>query len=68
MKYVKTVKTQAELSRSVGAFRRLLRYHKPYVYFFILIAALSVLRAYLFILEPLYTSQIIDKVIEGGAR
>jgi ABC-type multidrug transport system fused ATPase/permease subunit len=66
MEYVKTIKTQAELSRSVGAFKRLLRYHKPYVYFFIFIGALSVLRAYLFILEPLYTAQIIDNVIVGG--
>lgn len=66
MEYVKTIKTQAGLSRSVGAFKRLLRYHKPYVYFLIAITALSVLRAYLFTLEPLYTSQIIDQVIVGG--
>jgi len=66
MEYIKTIKTQAELSRSAGAFKRLLRYHKPYVYFFIFIGALSVLRAYLFTLEPLYTSQIIDSVIIGG--
>jgi ATP-binding cassette subfamily B protein len=66
MEYVKTIKTQAGLSRSVGAFKRLLKYHKPYAYFLIAIAALSVLRAYLFTLEPLYTSQIIDGVIVGG--
>jgi ABC-type multidrug transport system fused ATPase/permease subunit len=66
MEYVKTIKTQAGLSRSVGAFKRLLKYHKPYIYFFITITALSVLRAYLFTLEPLYTSQIIDQVIVGG--
>jgi ABC-type multidrug transport system fused ATPase/permease subunit len=66
MDYVKTIKTQTGLSRSAGAFKRLLRYHKPYVIFFIAIAALSVLRAYFFTLEPLYTAQIIDKVIVGG--
>jgi ATP-binding cassette subfamily B protein len=66
MEYVKTIKTQAGLSRSVGAFKRLLRYHKPYAYFIFAIVALSVLRAYLFILEPLYTAQIIDNVIVGG--
>jgi len=66
IEYVKTIKTQAELSRSVGAFKRLLRYHKPYTYFVFGIVALSVLRAYLFILEPLHTAQIIDNVIVGG--
>jgi ATP-binding cassette subfamily B protein len=66
MEYVKTIKTQAGLSRSVGAFKRLLRYHKPHAYFIFAIVALSVLRAYLFILEPLYTAQIIDNVIVGG--
>jgi len=66
LEYVKTIKTQAGLSRSVGAFKRLLRYHKSYVYFIFAIVALSVLRAYLFILEPLYTAQIIDNVIVGG--
>jgi ABC-type multidrug transport system fused ATPase/permease subunit len=66
IEYVKTIKTQAELSRSVGAFKRLLRYHKPYNYFIFTIVALSILRAYLFTLEPLYTAQIIDNVIVGG--
>ena len=66
LEYVKTIKTQADLSRSAGAFKRLLRYHRPYVHLFIFIAALSVLRSYLFILEPLYTSQIIDRVIVAG--
>jgi ABC-type multidrug transport system fused ATPase/permease subunit len=65
LEYVKTIKTQAGLSRSFGAFKRLLRYHKPYVYFLVAIVALSILRAYLFTLEPLYTSQIIDNVIVG---
>jgi len=66
LEYVKTIKTRAELSRSTGAFRRLLRYHKPYAHFFVFIGALSVLRSYLFTLEPLYTSQIIDSVILSG--
>jgi len=66
LEYVKTIKTEAQLYRSTGAFKRLLRYHKPYAYIFICIAALSFLRSYLFVLEPLYTSQIIDNVIVGG--
>jgi len=66
LEYVKTIKTQAELSRSTGAFKRLLKYHKPYVHLFIFITALSVLRSFLFTLEPIYTSQIIDMVIVGS--
>jgi len=66
LEYVKTIKTEAQLSRSTGAFKRLLGYHKPYAHIFVFIAALSVLRSYLFVLEPLYTSEIIDKVIVGG--
>ncbi len=65
LEYVKTIKTQAEILRSTSAFKRLLRYHKPYAHLFIIITALSVLRSYLFALEPLYTSQIIDMVIIG---
>jgi ABC-type multidrug transport system fused ATPase/permease subunit len=67
LEYVKTIRTQAGLSKSVDAFKRLLRYHKPYVYYYILIIALSLLRAYLFTLEPLFTAQIIDKVVIGKA-
>lgn len=64
---MKTIKTQAELSKSTGAFKRLLHYHKPYTHYFVLITALSALRAYLFTLEPLYTAQVIDKVVVGKA-
>ncbi len=63
LEYVKTIKTQAAFSRSVGTFKRLLKYHKPYVHLLLLIVALSALRSYLFALEPLYTAQIIDDVL-----
>jgi len=63
LEYVKTIRIQADIPRSMGAFKRLLKYHKPYFYLFILITALAALRSYLFTLEPLYTSQIIDEVI-----
>jgi ATP-binding cassette subfamily B protein len=66
LEYVKTIKTQAELSRSLRSFKRLLRYHKPYIYIVILIILLSLLRSYLFSLEPIYTSQIIDEVVIEG--
>jgi ATP-binding cassette subfamily B protein len=64
--YAKSIKTQAELTRSVDAFKRILKYQKRYVHFVVLIAALCVVRSYLFTLEPLYTSQIIDEVIVAG--
>jgi len=64
--YVKTIKTQAELFRSTGTFKRLLRYHKRYLHFIILVLGLAVVAAYLFTLEPLYTAQIIDLVITQG--
>jgi len=65
LEYVKNIKTQADISRSTSAFKRLLQYHMPYVHLLILIGILSALRSYLFVLEPLYTSQIIDMVILG---
>ena len=64
--YANSIKTQAELSRSVEAFKRLLKYQKSYTHYIIFIAILCILRSYLFTLEPLYTSQIIDEVIVAG--
>jgi ABC-type multidrug transport system fused ATPase/permease subunit len=66
LEYVSTIRIQASLSRSTTAFRQIIRYHRPYLRFFVLIGALSLLRAYMFILEPLYTTQIIDQVIVEG--
>ncbi|MCS7120673.1 MAG: ABC transporter ATP-binding protein [Nitrososphaerota archaeon] len=66
VEYVNAIKTEKSLSASLDTFKRLIKYQKPYTHFLILIAALSVLRSYLFTLEPLYTSQIIDLVVIGG--
>jgi len=66
IEYVETIKTQTGISRSTRAFRILLRYHRPYAHLLILITVLSVFRSYLFTLEPVYTSQVIDNVIIGG--
>ena len=66
LEYVRAIRTQADIPGSARTFKRLLRYHKPYVHFFVLIAALAILRAYVFTLEPLYTAQIIDQVVIGG--
>jgi len=66
LEYVMTIRTQANIPGSARTFKRLLGYHKRYVHFFVLIAALAILRAYVFTLEPLYTAQIIDQVVIGG--
>jgi len=66
LEYVRAIKIQTDVPRSMKAFKRLLRYHRPYLYLFIFIIVLAALRSYLFTLEPLYTAQIIDKVIVEG--
>jgi ABC-type multidrug transport system fused ATPase/permease subunit len=66
LEYAKTIRTQAGLLQSTGAFKRLLKYHKRYLHFIILVVGLAVLAAYLFTLEPLYTAQIIDLVMTQG--
>jgi ATP-binding cassette subfamily B protein len=66
--YVKTIKTQAGLIGSAGTFRRILKYHRPYLLLFIGIFGLAVFAAYLFTLEPLFTAQIIDLVITQGKQ
>ena len=60
--YVKTIRTRAELLGSKGTFRRILHYHRRYWPYIALVLGLTVISAYLFTLEPLYTAQIIDIV------
>jgi ATP-binding cassette subfamily B protein len=64
--YVKTLKTQADLLKSTDAFKRLLKYHKKHVLTVILVLTLTVIGAYLFTQEPLYTAEIIDQVMTQG--
>ena len=66
LQYVNTIGTKADILHSTRAFKRLLGYHRPYIHFFVLVTVLSVFRAYVFALEPLYTAQIIDEVIVQG--
>jgi len=66
LEYVKTIRTKKGVLHSGGSFRRLLRYHKPYGHLFTIVIALSALGSFLFTLEPLFTAQIIDRVIVGG--
>ena len=62
LQYIRTIKTQAQVLRSTGMFRRLLTYHKRYLFLIILAMGLSGFASYLFTLEPLFTAQIIDIV------
>ena len=64
--YVKTIKTESEIFRSTSVFKRIIKYHKRYLYLIALILGLTVVGSYLFTLEPIYTAQIIDLVITQG--
>jgi ABC-type multidrug transport system fused ATPase/permease subunit len=66
LEYVKTIKTEAGILRSTGAFRRLLKYHKRHLRLVATSLSLTIVGAYLFTLEPLYTAQIIDLVVTQG--
>ena len=48
LEYVKTIKTTADFQRTITAFKRLLRYHKPYAAFFAVIVGLSAAKSYFF--------------------
>ena len=63
LEYIKGIRVQLDMQRSIKAFKRIAKYTKPYIHLIILIIILSSFRSYLFTLEPLYTAQIIDKVI-----
>ncbi|HYA22115.1 MAG TPA: ABC transporter transmembrane domain-containing protein, partial [Thermoproteota archaeon] len=64
--YVHNLKPRKSFAESVTALKRLLTYHRKYVPYILLIVVLSIVRSFLFTLEPLYTSYIIDQVIIGG--
>lgn len=64
--YVKTIRTESEFFRSTSLFKRIIKYHKRYLYLITLILGLTVVASYLFTLEPIYTAQIIDLVITQG--
>jgi len=66
IEYIKSLKIQASFRQSGRGFKTILRYHKRYVHIFIAVIVLAYIRSYLSVLEPLYTAQIIDKVIGGG--
>jgi ABC-type multidrug transport system fused ATPase/permease subunit len=62
--FFKTIEEKPrDFALTLKSFRRILKFHKPYTLLIVFITALAALRSYLFLLEPRYTSQIIDKVI-----
>ncbi len=68
LEYVYSLKPKKSFSESVTAFKRLIKYHRNYVHLVIIIVVLSFIRTYLFTLEPLYTSLMIDEVIVKGRQ
>ncbi|MEM2930356.1 MAG: ABC transporter ATP-binding protein [Thermoproteota archaeon] len=64
--YVNSLKPRKSFTESVAAFKRMIKYNKKYLSLIALIVALSFIRTYLFTLEPLYTSLIIDDVVISG--
>ena len=63
---LESLKATMGFSQTVSMFKRLIQYHRRYLLFAVTTVLLSLLRAYLFTLEPMYTSAIVDKVIVGG--
>lgn len=62
--YINTIEEKPKnLVLTLKTFKRILKYHKPYLPLIVFITALAALQSFLFLLEPMYTSQIIDKVI-----
>jgi ABC-type multidrug transport system fused ATPase/permease subunit len=66
LEYIRTIQLKRDITETVDVFKRLLKYHRPYVYLFVLIVGMAAVRSYAFSLEPLYTAEIIDQVIVQG--
>jgi ATP-binding cassette subfamily B protein len=64
--YIETIKVRRDIRGSRNEFWTILGYNKRYINLLAIIVLLSALKAYMFTLEPLYTTQIIDKVVVGG--
>ncbi|MBO3808842.1 MAG: ABC transporter ATP-binding protein [Candidatus Brockarchaeota archaeon] len=64
--YVESLRPRRSFTESITAFKRLIKYHKKYLLLIAIVIALSFIRTYLFTLEPLYTSLIIDDVVVGS--
>jgi ABC-type multidrug transport system fused ATPase/permease subunit len=62
--YARSLKPQKGFRQSFSAFKRLMKYHRRYYWFIAAIVILAGIRSILFSLEPLYTTYIINNVIE----
>jgi len=64
LEYLNTIEEKPKgLALTLRTFVRILEYHKSALPLMLGITALAALRSYLFLLEPLYTSEIIDRVV-----
>jgi len=66
VEYAQSIKIRTDLGSSVQAFKRLIKYSKKYLPFFVFIVVFTLAKSYLFTIEPLITSKIIDDVVVGG--
>ena len=66
LEYVHAIETKLDLTRVRKAFSVIGSYQKKHIHLLIAVVLLSILRSYLFTLEPLYTAQIIDEVCTRG--
>lgn len=57
---------QKKMTGTSSLFKKLLSFYKKRIHWVIFILSISALNAWLFTLEPLYSAQILDKVIVGG--
>jgi ABC-type multidrug transport system fused ATPase/permease subunit len=64
--WIDSMKVRRDIRGSGKEFRTILKYNRPYLKYFILIAGCSAAKATLFAFEPLYLRGIIDTVIIGG--
>lgn len=66
LEYIKTIQIRLDWRRTISVLRTMLSYQRRYVHYLVAVVLLSIARSYLFTLEPLYTAQIIDKVVTQG--
>jgi ATP-binding cassette subfamily B multidrug efflux pump len=64
--YARALKRQKGFMQSLSAFKRLLKYHRKYNWFIVVIVLLALIRSIMFSIEPLYTTYIIINIIGPG--
>jgi len=66
--WIGSMKLRRDILSSGKEFRTFLKYNRRYLKYFILVVGFSVAKSTLFAWEPLFLSQIINKVIIGGQQ